>query len=212
MTDLAWGTVRSFSQFGEDLVLQRLFRNQPTGFFVDVGAYDPYQASNTTMLYRSGWRGINIEPDPTGHARLKRHRPRDINLELAVASEAGQARFIRAGLVAGLDLPGRLWSDGGARKRADVTVDVRPLSDILDDHLPPGQQIDLLDVDCEGHDLDVLHSNDWARYRPKVLLVECHTERSAAIEALLVDTGYRLYERLHPSALFIEATADLNLQ
>jgi hypothetical protein len=35
------------------------------------------------------------------------------------------------------------------------------LSSVLDQHLPPGQKIDFLTIDAEGHDLKVLCSNDW---------------------------------------------------
>ena len=38
--------------------------------------------------------------------------------------------------------------------------------------MPKGQAIDFLNVDVEGHDLEVLESNDWKRFRPKVIVVE----------------------------------------
>lgn len=212
IADLAWGSVRSFSQFGEDVALERLFRDKQDGFYVDVGAFDPFVASNTCLLYRRGWRGINIEPDPTGQARLRRHRPRDVTVGCAVGTESGTASFIRDGLLAGLDRPGRLWADdpvNGAQPRKRLDVEVRPLSSILAEHLPPGQHIDLMDVDCEGHDLDVLESNDWIKHRPSVVLAECHPERSDVIESYLTELGYRLGERLPPSALFIDTKGPL---
>jgi hypothetical protein len=53
----------SFSQFGEDLVIEEL-TNQPgieRGFYVDVGAFDPVTGSNTLLLFKRGWSGINIQ-------------------------------------------------------------------------------------------------------------------------------------------------------
>jgi hypothetical protein len=47
-----------------------------------------------------------------------------------------------------------------------------PLAEILNAHLPDGRSIDFLTVDAEGLDLEVLCSNDWARFRPKVVVVE----------------------------------------
>ena len=38
----------------------------------------------------------------------------------------------------------------------------RTLAHVLDEHLG-SQAIDLLEVDCEGPDLDVLRPNDWGR-------------------------------------------------
>src|SRR5215510_10661697 len=61
----------SFSQQGEDLILARLFEGQRRGFYVDVGAHHPRRFSNTFLLYRRGWRGLNIDAAP-GSMRLFR--------------------------------------------------------------------------------------------------------------------------------------------
>ncbi len=54
----------------------------------------------------------------------------------------------------------------------EVTVDVMPLVELLERHLPAGQAIDVLSVDVEGLDLEVLGSNDWGRFRPRFVVVE----------------------------------------
>ena len=50
-------------------------------------------------------------------------------------------------------------------------VPVERLDAVLSRHLPPGRQIDFLSIDAEGFDLKVLASNDWARFRPRCVLV-----------------------------------------
>jgi hypothetical protein len=52
LSDIGYARAISYSQFGEDLWLARRFEDQATGFYVDVGAYDPFNASNTLLLYR----------------------------------------------------------------------------------------------------------------------------------------------------------------
>mgnify|MGYP000559873290 CR=1 FL=1 len=52
------------------------------------------------------------------------------------------------------------------------SIDIRPLSQILDENLPTERTIDFMSVDVEGLDLDVLRSSNWAKYRPKFLLAE----------------------------------------
>ena len=54
------------------------------------------------------------------------------------------------------------------------------LQSILEQHIQDGEAINFLDVDVEGFDLEVLQSNDWERFRPKVILIE--TEQSLAID------------------------------
>ncbi|MBX9769355.1 MAG: FkbM family methyltransferase, partial [Bdellovibrionales bacterium] len=77
-----WGT---FAQEGEDLILSRLLGN--SGFYVDVGAHHPFRFSNTALLYDLGWSGITIEPNPEGHATLKKFRPRDTSLNIAILNQ-----------------------------------------------------------------------------------------------------------------------------
>lgn len=200
LNKLAWAQPPSFSQFGEDRFLTRYFEDRPLGFYVDVGAYHPFNASNTFLLYDRGWRGINLEPAPEGLAQLQRHRPRDINLPLAVASEAGQVAFSMSGAFGGIVDPRRPWGDDA---EPSVLVDAKPLSQILDEHLPAGQTIDLLDVDCEGLDAAVLASNDWDRYRPDLVLAEAHDQSSTSeLESLMTDVGYQFKTRFDLTLIF----------
>jgi len=69
------GKMVSFAQFGEDVMLRRFFGAQPTGFFIDVGAYDPIVDSVTQHFSLCGWSGINIEPLPELHRKFVSARP-----------------------------------------------------------------------------------------------------------------------------------------
>jgi FkbM family methyltransferase len=193
ITSLAWSSPVSYSQFGEDRFLLRHFGERRDGFYVDVGAYHPFDGSNTFLLYQQGWRGINLEPAPDGFEQLRRHRRRDINLPIAVSSQQGHASFVLSGSFAGIEDEHHLWP-GMPGKR--ITVVTEPLSEVLDRELPKRTEIDLLDVDCEGRDLDVLRSNDWDRFRPALILAEAHTE-PAGVEIIdfLASVGYRLNSR-----------------
>jgi hypothetical protein len=58
--------------------------------------------------------------------------------------------------------------------REERIVEVRTLAQILDEYLPRDRAIDLLDVDAEGLDQQILESNNWNKYRPEFIIVECH--------------------------------------
>ena len=75
----------SYSQEGEDLILDRLLRRKPRGYYVDVGAFHPKKFSNTHLFYRRGWSGINIDATPGSMDEFRRVRPRDTNLEIAIS-------------------------------------------------------------------------------------------------------------------------------
>jgi FkbM family methyltransferase len=191
----------SYSQDGEDMVLRRLFERQARGFYVDVGAHHPFRFSNTCYFYRRGWRGVNIEPNPDAIAAFRRHRAEDINLCVGVADVPGQMTYHV------FNEPALNTFDADlAKERACLpsyrvvearSVPVRRLDDILLEHLPSRTQIDFISIDVEGMDLAVLHSGDWERFRPRILLVEARERFVAALEGdpinvFMVAAGYRL--------------------
>ena len=56
---------RQYSQWGEDLEIIKFFSNKKTGTYLDIGCFHPFLLSNTYLLYKKGWTGINIDMNPT---------------------------------------------------------------------------------------------------------------------------------------------------
>ncbi len=83
----------SYAQNYEDVMLWRALKHVKNGFYVDVGAFDPFIASVTQAFYERGWHGINIEPLPAGYENLCKERVHDINLPIAVGSFEGELTF-----------------------------------------------------------------------------------------------------------------------
>jgi FkbM family methyltransferase len=201
-----------YSQEGEDLIVARLFDEKSDGFYVDVGAHHPIRHSNTYLLYRRGWRGINIDATPGSMAEFRRLRPRDINVECLVASDPSPQRFYMFNEPA-LNTASRVLANGRPSENAQYQVtnefELRPrtLASLLDELLPKGQTIDLMSVDVEGLDLDVLRSNDWDRYRPALLLVEALNTglfdlAGHEIVQFLGDRNYRPIAKLYNTVVF----------
>jgi FkbM family methyltransferase len=165
----------SFSQEGEDLILKRFFSGKRDGFYVDVGAHHPRRFSNTYLHYLDGWRGINIDASPDSIARFKKERPRDLNLVKLVSNSETELSFYlfhEGALNTTSESLAKEREKVGYPVKQKVTLRSERLKTILVEHVPPGQKIDFMSVDVEGEDLNVLQSNDWAKYRPTVLLVE----------------------------------------
>lgn len=156
----------SYSQTGEDRILQNQFAHQKKGTYVEIGAFDPIKHSNTYAFYLSGWSGILVEPDPTRVPLFQRHRPRDEFVGCAVSSEEGTVNMLLADKCSAI--VGDQDSDNV------VTLPSRRLSSIFNDSRLIGQSqcIDFMTVDCEEADLVVLQSNDWGRFRPRCVVVE----------------------------------------
>jgi hypothetical protein len=82
------------------------------------------------------------------------------------------------------------------------------LADVLKKNINHNQEIDLLSVDVEGLDLDVLKSNDWHEFLPKVIIVECLTTHLEDLDLdpiylFLKEKGYSLYGKSGYSFIFI---------
>jgi hypothetical protein len=73
----------SYSQYGEDKIIDRLLGYKKSGFYINVGANHPYRFSNTYMFYKKGYRGVNIEPNPISFEKFL-IRKGDINLNIGI--------------------------------------------------------------------------------------------------------------------------------
>ncbi len=199
-----------YSQEGEDILLSKIFEDKESGFFIDVGAHHPKRFSNTLLLYQKGWHGINIDPLPGSMKIFKKIRPRDINLEIAVSrkeQELTYYMFNEPALNSFSKTIAMQHQNDHYKIEKMIKVPSLPLSKILTNHLPKKQTIDVLNVDIEGLDLEVLRSNDWQNYRPKIILVEIlnsslNTISSEPIYKFLGKMGYSLVSKLFHTCIF----------
>lgn len=167
---------KSYSQEGEDMVLHRMIGNIKNGFYVDVGAHHPKRFSNTYFFYKRGWRGINIDAMPGSMDSFKSTRPRDINLEVAVSDTPAELNFFifEEPAINSFDvkLSEERINKGHKLLRKQI-IKTQTLDQILTNHLPQNQKIDFLSVDVEGLDLMILKSNNWQKFKPQIVAVEC---------------------------------------
>lgn len=182
----------SYAQNLEDVILSRVFTGKTSGFYVDVGAWDPEKDSVTKAFYDLGWSGVNIEPGHHNWQRLMKARVRDINLQVAVSDQEGQGKFL---VVAGSglsslepDVAPSLGMYGLKGRETQVTLTT--LAKIFEIHCK-NIQVDFLKIDVEGHEAAVIAGMDWTRFRPTVVLVE----------ATLAETGEPNWEKWEKTLL-----------
>jgi FkbM family methyltransferase len=174
---IAFGGLRHVNaQQGEDLALLRYFGNKKKGFYVDIGAFHPITYSNTQLLYEMGWSGINVEPNPDHFIFFEQLRTRDINLNMAAGTQHASLTyylFNQPALNTFSEQHKLLWEKREGYQIVDtLPLEVTPLAEILNKHIPAGTNIDFLTIDVENWDLEVLASNDWERFRPELVLAE----------------------------------------
>jgi FkbM family methyltransferase len=187
-------------------------RANTPGFYVDVGAFDPINASNTYMLHLRGWSGVNIDANPAAIEKFRVARPYDQNVHAAVADQEMEVDFTvydTAGLSTADPASKAAYEREGRATGARTTkLRTRTLRDILAATVPHGQPIDLMSVDVEGFDLRVLRSNDWERYAPYFLLVEDPAlslldRPNSEIFQFLKPLGYRLASQTYITSIYL---------
>lgn len=168
------------SQSGQDRFIdEAIFKGATGGVFVDVGAYDGVNGSNTLFFEQfRGWRGILVEPSPKWCevARSFRKMP---CLQVAVGNEEGMAEFLRVdagytqmgGLVDSYDtgLKEQVTSDPRFEGKV-VQVQVRRLDNVLKEH--GLTRVDYLSLDVEGAEADILEDFPFQEYDIKVFSIE----------------------------------------
>lgn len=204
--------VKSYAQEGEDMILRRYFENKKSGFYVDIGAHHPKRFSNTWLLYRNGWRGLNVDAMPGSMDAFNKLRARDVNVECGVGRDEGFLEYYEFNEPA-LNGFSKKLSDMRHEENSDYKIvgkkriKVLPLSAILDKYLQKGQVVDFISVDVEGFDFEVLQSNDWDKYRPELILCEVlgaslHDAEENPIVKYLGDQGYSIYAKCVNTVFF----------
>jgi FkbM family methyltransferase len=176
---------QSFSQFGEDIDVLDFFGKEFQGIFVDVGANDGVELSNTYLLEQHGWRGVLVEASEQLANACRQARPRSIvvNKAAVLSRQVKQVEFFEytgrlptGEIYDGLSSVGQLSAyhstaiAAGASVRRTV-VPAACLDEILDEAGFNGQ-IDFVSVDVEGLELDVLKGLSLRARAPRLLLVE----------------------------------------
>jgi FkbM family methyltransferase len=167
------------------------FGRKKDGFFIEVGANDPTQLSQTWFLEQQGWKGLLVEPLPNCCERLRTQRPRSIVCQTAVGSppQVGQATFH----VAASDAWSRLGPmDDSVQETETLQVSVKTLDTVCAEHNV--RQIDFLSIDVEGMELDVLKGFNLQRYQPSLILLEDHMD-TIHLYLYMRHSGYRLSKR-----------------
>ncbi len=200
----------NFSNYGEDLVLTRMFQLPPQGFYVDIGSNHPIVASNTFRLDLMGWTGVAIEPNPALTAKYARLRPSCQVVTSGVGETAGRLEYILFNIDQCNTVDPKLADiarQRGIKEIGRIPIEVRPLDELLAEHVRD-HFIDVMSIDIEGHEIPALRSNNWARWTPAIILGEDHLPFGRSFEdselaLFLRDRGYAVVSRVHFTTFFV---------
>lgn len=199
---------RSYAQCGDDLILDIIIRKHK-GFYVDIGANNPFEQSNTMYFYKKGWHGINIDATPGSMTLFNRFRKRDTNIEAAIANEEKEMIYYLFEPTFYNTFDKRFAEEYKDKLIGQTSIKTTKLSNILDQYVN-STIIDFITVDAEGYDYDILKSNDWQKFRPKVVVIEFITyyeneqDRNTKMKEFLESVGYKFFCNSPTNAFFVD--------
>ena len=197
--------------FDLEFVIAHLMLRKRDLFFIQIGANDG--VSNDPLfrfVNEYGWRGILVEPLPEVFELLKKNYAGKANLKFVNAAISEQDGFrtlytvridtdtfslahefssFRKEVVA----QQTTWVPDIAERIEETRVKCISLDTLLKE--ADGNEVDILQVDTEGYDLEILKMIDFSRLHPPIICYEhCNlnkAEQQAAAQ-LLIGHGYRL--------------------
>ena len=198
----AINAMNSHAQLFPDLLAVFLLKGKRDGYFVEFGATNGIDLSNTYVLeHHFGWQGLLAEPAKGWHAALKTNRKAAIDTRCVWSQSGAQLDFkeTEIGELSTLsELVDKDFNKEGRVKGATYMVETISLNDLLKSHNAP-REIDYMSVDTEGSELPILQAFDFDSYDVKIMTVEhnfVEPNRQSLFNLLTAKGFVRLFEPL----------------
>jgi len=191
---------KSYSQCGEDLFINNFFKNKNYGTYLDIGAFNPIKYSNTLLLYKKGWKGINIDLNQTSIDLFNIFRPRDKNICAAISNKEEKVRVSIENLFSPLNTISLKRSKKLSQKNIKKNlyyVKTKTINNLIKN------KFDFLNIDIEGLDFKVLKSIKLNFYKPKLICIEVLDKKiTKKLIQFIKNYGYIFIKKKGPSFFF----------
>jgi len=202
--------LRSYGQYGEDTMIWKLFQmlgiEKPT--YIDIGAHDPYEISNTALMYEHGSRGINIEANPNLFKAFLKERPEDINICCGLGASEGVLPFYMIDDTSCYNTFDKSVMDALLKKKGLKTkpivkeIKVQTLDSLIAE--VGGVMPQYMDIDIEGMEWDVLKDYDLLNNGPIIINIELK-QYVGELKNKILNSGYSLLCQLGENHIYVKA-------
>ena len=209
---------QSYSFNGVDIIIDYIFKNKKKGFYLDVGAQHPISNNNTYLLFKKGWRGINIDLDKKNIDLFKIARPGDQNLNYAISDKIDDAELFYYHDSSPINTLSKDVSNFQNAKIKEIKKIKTNTLNIILENLKINNQIDYMNIDVEGFEEKVLSGFDIKKYKPLVISVEfldfkmkklefknnnIQTVLDSNIYKYFIENNYHFVNWLHGDLIFV---------
>ncbi len=169
--------MKYYSQIGQDAYyIDKIIQGRRNGTFLDVGAHDGIQTSNTYALETElAWTGVCIEANPSLAQTCKINRPNSTVIQAAVWGDSRKVNFELPhsgndflSRIGGIECNNNYFPDD-FRQVQILEMTTHPLCELLG----PGELFfDYFTLDIEGAEIEALNGIDWTRTRFGFIAIE----------------------------------------
>ena len=199
-----------YSQWGEDLFIIQYFQNKKRGIYLDIGCFHPLMYSNTCLLYKQGWQGINIDINLTAIDLFNIARPKDFNICTTIDQNKKEYKVFFDHHFSPLNTLSesnyrvykkKYFKDASFKRIKSNTID-----EIL--NLTNMRDINFLNIDVEGFDFQILKQLIPKKINPELISIETHDVDGSKlldcdkINELLIQNNFITLKRVGPTTLF----------
>ena len=207
----------SYSLSGVDLLIDYIFKNKKYGFYIDIGCNHPVYSNNTYLLYKRGWKGINIDLDAKSIELFNNFRKNDVNINAALSSSVKDIDLYFYHDKSPINTINKANTLIHIDKPKIKKIKTQSLNDILINSNFSNVEIDFISIDVEGHELEVLKGINFDKYIPKIISIEyldtslkrielknfkLENVLNSKIYKFLLEKNYRLVNWLHSDLIF----------
>jgi FkbM family methyltransferase len=186
----------SYSQLGQDIEVLKFYNNKKNGFFIEIGASDGIELSNTYLLEKKyDWKGICVEPIPNKFELLCKNRVNSLCCDNPVYNKSNENVIFDIAnnyvLLSGISNNIDTHKTAVDCNKTEITLTTISFNDLLTKFNAP-LFIDYLSLDTEGSELEILKSVNLQKYTFGLIDVEHNYSepRRSQIRDLLESNGY----------------------
>lgn len=202
----------SYSQNGEDILISRIFKNLNIQkvYYLDIGANHPKKYNNTYSLYLNGSSGICIEPNKELGKKIKRMRPLDNVLNIAISDKTETLTyfFFKNNVLNTFSKEeSEINIDRGNKLLRTCPIKTETLNNIFE-KLP--KIPDLVSLDIEGYDEKTLRVFNFSMYKPTVWCIETMEKnyekwfKNTSLIKFMEENGYVVYGDTNINTIFVD--------
>ena len=153
------------------MLINYYFKDKQKGIYLDVGCQHPISNNNTYLLHKKGWSGINIDLDAKSIQLFNLARSNDVNINTAVSSGKFTKDLFFYHDKSAINTIEKKIADYQSAKVMEIrSITTETLTSILTDNQI--NKIDYLNIDVEGHEIDVLNGFDINKFSPDIISIE----------------------------------------